>query len=144
MPEWDRTEKALFDLVPARLAFAVLASIAVLAGCAPAQPLPEGVCGTLDPQPVRVPDDQCHPGNTTVRWYQADDDCLEADDRTDVGQPLDDDYLGEPCDPTHHHTSPVVVGVAIPTTTKATPAPPAPTKAAQTKKPTGTRTRSPR
>ena len=117
---------------PVKRTLVALASITALAACAPSEPLPESVCGTLGPWPVRVTDDQCYPGNATVRWYQADPVCHDADDRTEVGDLLDDDYLGESCDPPRRRGRSITAGTppsaaAKPTTT----ARPAPTKATQ-------------
>lgn len=82
-----------------------------LTACAVAPPaavngLPTRVCGTTGDIPTRVADQLCPPSEDDtvasdagpVRWWRADWRCLDPDDRTDVGAPLDDDYLGEPCD----------------------------------------------
>ncbi len=83
------------------------------AGCTTPD-VPTRVCGSIAGQPIRVDDKACHtvdagnipldvpPGG--VRWWTADPRCLDADDHTAIGEPLDDDYLGEPCDPRHAPT----------------------------------------
>jgi hypothetical protein len=120
---------------------AVLAALvlAALAACAPG--LPTEVCGTIATVPIRVEDSVCGRTNALrsptpidtgagwVRWYAADRRCLDADDVTRIGDSLDDDYLGEPCDakPAKATTRPSST-TARPTTTRT--APPTTTRAA--------------
>jgi hypothetical protein len=138
----------------------LLLAMVLLAGCAvPAgEPLPVRVCGTTDAEPVRLADHVCTnygapvdgvPVNgptAPIRWYNADPECLDAGDRTNVGQLVNDDYIegSAACD--DRDSSPVIVGAPVPVpalitpTVKPSPAKVVPPKAAQSRKPTTTRT----
>lgn len=92
---------------PALLAATIgLAALTACGTSAPPPPPPElSICArTADG--VRVPDTDCAPGSPAlaagaVRWLDADPECLDADDRTEVGAVADDDYL-EGCDEDGH------------------------------------------
>jgi hypothetical protein len=104
-------------------------------------PVPITVCGTAQAPPIRLDDEVCQaagaqlPGDATtvvespngpVRWWSADPlDPPDADDHTEVGERLDDDYLDY--DPHDVDTPPAVVAPrpAAPAATALRP--PAPT-----------------
>lgn len=88
---------------------------------------PITVCGTADGPLVRLPDEVCdiagaqerngrHGGcpvsspSGRVQWWTASPLGFDGDDGTEVGEPLDDDYLGEigPIDDTNSFTPPPV------------------------------------
>ena len=79
---------------PRHIAGLVVAAVALAACTLPPGP-EERVCGTTTRPPIRVVDGDCGRPGLAVRWYQADPDELDYDDRTEVGEVLDDDYLGD-------------------------------------------------
>jgi hypothetical protein len=131
------------DGIVNRPALLVATALALTACGSPAPaPQPEPtICGTVA-DPVRVDDRLCanvgadgvaDSPQGLVRWYSTTNlACLGPDDYTPVGEPLNDDYLGEPCDDDRH-------AVSKPKTTKA----PTTRKPAETKrsKPTTRSTR---
>jgi hypothetical protein len=88
---------------------------------------PLTVCGTAEGPLVRVPDEVCDTAGAQprdgrddpcpvdgpdgrVQWWTASELGFDSDDGTEVGEPLDDDYLGEnsPFDDTGSFTPPPV------------------------------------
>ena len=102
--------------------------VAALPGCGTADPLEQTIC-LRSADTVRLPSSTCEraaaPADGSVvtdpqtgqfvYWATAELACLDADDRTAIGQRADDDYLGEGCDDDDaRRRSPVVVGPDAP------------------------------
>lgn len=81
-----------------------LAVLMAISGCSPVKTPEARICATDTADPVRVHDQDCIDGKPGVVWLVGND-TLGPDDYTEIGEPVDDEYLGPDDDGGVEHKS---------------------------------------